>query len=501
MKSIQTLDELFWRLPEPWIPHNFQKKAVQFLLTHAAGGLFLDPGLGKTTIVLATLKMLFKQKHIKKVLVVAPLRVCFSTWPGEIEKWADFNHLRYVVLHGPNKDALLEEEADIYIINPEGLDWLLQTTKTRGKNGKTSVDVNVRRFKRLGFDVLVLDELTKFKNQQSDRFKALKLVLNTFGRRWGLTGSPAANGLEQLFGQMFCLDMGRSLGAYITHYRRDHFIPAYSGFGYQLAEGHAEQIYARIEPVVLRIGAEGNIDMPQLVINDVWVDLPEPAMDTYLTMEDDLISQFEGDVYVAKNAGVALGKCRQMANGAIYKTPDVVALVKLPKSQRDWGLLHDVKLEALEDLIESLQGQQVLVTYEFGHDMDRLEKIWPKDRYVAKIPVSKFQALNREWNDGKLERVFAQSSSISHGLNLQERGHHIAMLGCPWDYEVYDQVIRRVLRQGNKAKRVFIHRILAKNTVDHAVVATLAGKEKTQKSLFDALIKLRKTRLRSKKRV
>lgn len=501
LNSTTTLSELFWQSPERWIPHNYQKRAAKFLLTHAAAGLFLPPGLGKTGIVLMALKLLFKQGLISKVLVVAPVRVASSTWPGEIQKWADFNHLRHVVLHGDfgDKDELLKQEADIYLINPEGLDWLLQTKKTKDRKGKTHVDLDVRRFKRLGFDTLIIDELTKFKNHQSDRFKALKLVLGTFGRRWGLTGSPAANGLEQLFGQMYCLDQGRSLGSYITHYRRNYFIPAYSGFGWQLAEGKEEAIYERISPVVLRINEEdAGIDMPQLVVNPVWVDLPPKAMDAYIAMEDDLVMQLEQDKIVAKNTGVAMGKCRQIANGAIYKSQEVEALVKLPKSQREWVELHSVKLEALDDLIDSLQETQVLVSYEFGHDLERLEKIYPKDKFVAHTTVKQFKALENAWNAGEVPRLFAQSSSISHGLNLQESGHHIAMMGVPWDYETYDQLIRRLRRQGNKSKRVFVHHILARGTVDEVMVATLHKKKKTQDDLFLGLQKLRRSR---KKRV
>lgn len=487
-----------------WIPHAYQKRAMKFLLEHAAGGLFLPPGLGKTTIVLAVLLMLFKTRMISKVLVVAPLRVCFNTWPGEIEKWANFHGLRCVVLHNDwrnadgirqDKNDTLAEEADIYVINPEGLDWLLQTAKTKGRNGKTKVDVDVRRFKKLGFDVLILDELTKFKNHASDRFKALKLVLGTFGRRWGLTGSPAANGLEQLFGQMYCLDRGRSLGEFITHYRRDFFLPHPSGFGYMLAPGAEERIYERVAPVVLRIDEkDAGIDLPELVVHDIWVDLPEAAMKIYLAMEDDLVATLEGGRLSAKNTGVAQGKCGQIANGAIYKDPDVEALVRLPKSQREWVAIHDEKLQALADLFESLQGTPLLVTYEYGHDYERMKKGFPEGTYVAELTPAGFKKAQQDWNAGQVPLLAAQSTSISHGLNLQDEGHHIAMLGIPWDREVYDQVIKRLARQGNKSKRVFVHRILAKGTVDHIRAASLAKKGKGQDNFHEALVKLRRSR-------
>lgn len=486
--------------PEKWSPHAYQKRALKFLLQHGAAGLFLPPGLGKTTIVLAALKLLFKEKQISKVLVVAPLRVCFSTWPGEIQKWADFNHLRVQVLHGDegNKDELLENDADIYVVNPEGLDWLLRTEKTKDKKGKTKVTLDVRRFKKLGFDVLILDELTKFKNHSSDRWKAMKMVLGTFGRRWGLTGSPAANGLEQLFGQMFMLDQGRSLGSYITHYRRDFFEPSHDGFGWNLRLGMEEKIYERVSPVVLRVSEQdAGIDLPELVMHDIWVELPPDAMAVYLAMEDDLVAQLESGAVTAKNTGVAMGKCSQIANGSIYKDAEVEALVRLPKTKggREWVAIHDQKFQALADLHESLQGNPLLCTYEFGHDLERLKKGFPDSRFVADYPPGKFKAMIEDpWNAGDLSEVFAQSTSISHGLNLQKKGHHIAMLGVPWDYEAYDQVIRRVLRQGNSNKRVFLHRILARGTVDHIRVAALSRKGKDQESFFAALVKLRKSR-------
>jgi len=190
--------ELFKPLSKPWQPHGYQKKAVKFLLEHAASALFLDPGLGKTSITLAAIKMLKQKKVLDKVLLIAPLRVCYSVWPKEVEKWEDFSGIRVCVLHGPNKDELLKQDADVYVINPEGLEWLLQVEKTKTSSGKTKVSVNLRRWKSFGFDTLVIDELSKFKHTNTNRFKALKMVLNTFRRRWGLTGSPASNGLMDL---------------------------------------------------------------------------------------------------------------------------------------------------------------------------------------------------------------------------------------------------------------------------------------------------------------
>ena len=197
---------------------------------------------------------------------------------------------------------------------------------------------------------------------------------------------------------------------------------------------------------------------------------------------------------VAKNRGIAIGQCRQMANGAIYKNQEVEALIKLPKSTREWALLHDAKLDALTDLVEELQGQQVLIAYEFKHDCERLRKVFPDAIFVEDIPPTKFKEMENQWNRGEISQLIAQWSSISHGLNLQKKGNHVIAFCLTWDYENYDQFIRRVWRQGQGEKRVFVHRILAKNTVDHAVVATLAGKAKGQNELFAALVKLRRSR-------
>src|SRR5579863_6709195 len=210
--------------PIPYQPHAYNKKAIKFLIEHAAAALFQDPGMGKTAETLAALKILIKKGLVSKVLLIAPLRVCHLVWPKEVAKWSDFKDLKVVVLHGPKKAQLLESEADIYVINPEGLEWLFQATKTKSPvKNKTIIEVDLRRWRKLGFDTLVIDELSKFKHSSSNRFKALKQVIGTFGRRWGLTGSPAANGLLDLWAQCYVLDQGRSLGEYITHYRHKYF--------------------------------------------------------------------------------------------------------------------------------------------------------------------------------------------------------------------------------------------------------------------------------------
>jgi SNF2 family DNA or RNA helicase len=482
--------------PVPFKPHAYQVKAIKRGLEQAVVGYFLDPGLGKTSIILSIIKILLAKKMVGKILIIAPLRVAASTWPRELEKWLDFCKFKAIVLHGPKKDQLLQEDADIYLINPEGLDWLLKATKV--KNGKkTSVHVDVREFKKLGFDMLVVDELTKFKNHQSIRFKAIKQVLGTFRRRYGLTGSPAANGLLPLFGQMYMLDEGRSLGRFITHYRDAYFESDYMGFSYTVKEGAEQEIYKRISPVVMRLDAADLLELPQKIDNVIRLELPASARKVYDALEDDLFFEMGSGVITAKNTGVALGKCRQVASGAIYIEDALGELVKKArKVKREWEMLHDTKLDALEDLVESLQGSPILIAYEFQHDLARL-----KERFGADLPyigsgvsIEEGKRLEKLWNEGKLPVLAVHPVSIAHGVNMQDSGQHIAWFTLTWDYENYDQLIRRLLRQGSKHKKIFNHIFLMEDTIEEAVLGALHAKRRGQGSLFDGLKQLQARR-------
>jgi SNF2 family DNA or RNA helicase len=438
---------------------------------------------------------------VSKVLLIAPLRVCYNVWPKEIEKWEDFNGLKIEVLHGPDKDEALNREADIYVINPEGLDWLLQAKKTKVKSAKTGkettrIDVDLRRFKKLGFDTLVIDELTKFKHTGSGRFKALKLVHKTFGRRWGLTGSPASNGLLDLFGQCYILDEGRALGPYVTHYKTKYFNPIdKQGFVWVPREGAAEEIYERLSPLALRMAAEDYLDMPQLIENNIKLDLPESARAVYDRLEEDLIAKIDDKVIVAANAAVASGKCRQVANGGLYLDPEVTAMgFKVLKGKREWVDLHEAKVDALEDLIEELQGNPLLVAYDFGHDLARLRARFPKAAFACDYSMKDFSKLEDSWNRGEVPLLFGHPQSMGHGLNLQGAGNHVAWHSMTWDFELYDQFIRRVRRQGNKSKKVFVHHFMMRDTIDEVMYYSLKSKNKGQQALFSGLQELAKRR-------
>ena len=481
--------------PVKWTPHKYQDKAKRFVLNNMVAGLFLSPGLGKTSITLAAISELKKKGYVNKVLLIAPLRVCHSVWPREIEKWANFNHLKAVVLHGKHKEALLKEEADIYIINYEGLKWLLGAEKIPNQQTrKSKVTYDKRRWRNFGFDTLVIDELSKCKSWSSDRFKMLNLVRDTFTRRWGLTGSPAANGLMDLFGIMKTLDGGRSLGPYITQYRADFFDVDYSGFVYTLKPGADKEIYKRIAPLVMQMKAEDYLDLPVLIENNIYVELPPKARAAYNMMQDLLIAEIENKVLTAQTAAVKSIKCRQICAGGIY-TNDIKEITGfvLPSEPREWIKIHDEKLDALEDLIDELQGNPLLVAYEFEHDLFRLkERLGKHVPHIGKgVSATKGKDIADDWNAGKIPVLLGNPASMSHGLNLQGCGNHVCWFTLTWNFENYDQFIKRVLRQGNTSKHVFVHHILAKDTIDDlAVLPLLKSKDHTQQGLFKGLQKL-----------
>lgn len=481
--------------PKNWEPKNYQKVAVEHLLSNGAAALFLDPGLGKTSITLKALTVLKKRKLSGKTLIIAPLRVCYQVWPSEIAEWKQFSHLKCVVLHGPKKDKLLEEEADIYLINPEGLDWLIFG------HGKKSRTFDKRRWNKFGFTELVIDELTKFKNPRSQRFKALKHVLDGFRRRWGLTGTPAPNGLLDLFGQCFVLDGGRALGQYITHYRHKYFLPLDpSGWKWALQPGAAELIYERIAPLALRMSAADYLELPAEVPVKHFVDLPPKARKLYEEMEDVLLSQYEDRIITAGNGAAASMKCRQICNGALYVDDDIAA--KVAGKKRTVLNVHDAKLDALEELVDELQGAQLLVAYEFNHDLARLRERFPTMEYIGSgISPKRGKEIENAWNAGEITLLAGQPASMGHGGNFQKsNAFHVAWFSQFWDYELYDQFLRRVLRQGNKADRVFNHHFMARDTLDEAIYYDKIRKGRGQEKLFEGLIELRKNRRRNNTR-
>jgi SNF2 family DNA or RNA helicase len=455
---------------QKWQPHPYQLNALSLMMKQGSVGLFLDPGLGKTSIVLAAFKALKKAGYAKKMLIVAPLRPCYAVWPNEIEKWAEFNDLTYVILHGPQKVEALYLDADIYIINPEGLLWLYNKQLNNP---------------RPTFDILCIDESTKFKNSTTRRFKTLRPLLPDFKRRWILTGTPVPNGILDLFGQIYILDLGRALGKYITHYRSEMFYqPPGRIYDWRPRPGAFENVIQRISPLVYQLTAEDHLKMPKLIYSDISVELPTKAMVTYKDVEDNFITLLQDDMLVADNAAVAGIKCRQIANGAVYVGDE-------------WKEVHDAKLDALEDLVEELGGAPALLLYEFDHDRERISERFSDIPCLGSgLAPKKVEAMVSRFNAGDIPLLLGHPGSMGHGLNLQGACHHVIWFGITWNLEYYEQAIRRVYRQGQQAETVFVYHLIAKDTLDERVVSVLKLKDKTQRTLLDALGSTRRARLK-----
>lgn len=729
-----------------YIPHEYQKTAIKFLVSHGSAGLFLDPGLGKTSIVYAAFKVLKKQGMVDQMLVVAPLRPAHSVWPQEAVKWDDFAELKVVVLHGPKKAELLKEDADVFVINPEGLQWYFKTVKqlpemltidecfpagtkvmtetgsqtieslragnkvqtsfgsqtvlkTSSRLTTTMVELKLQTGKilrctpehpvftdlgwlpahsvkgrqvydpgglsnlrytvqngsadhtakrraemllqvlrqetdvahsasristedgqnvchsihgqnfleqgtaldrgvqseefgssessgtptdypwwernwddlvrevdtstpsgkifvelrnKIGWKAAWLSYLlqsrfwestdedsvgsgrakslskkgagrekgeeavgtwvesvshiklghpetvynlevegcpnyfaegflvhncTRFKHANTQRFKVLRPNLERFSRRYILTGSPAPNGLMDLFGQIYILDMGNALGRFITHFRANYFAPSgYGGFEWKPRPGAVEAIYECLKPLVLRMSGADYLSLPPLVNNTIKIHLPEKAQAVYQQMEDMLVVALKDDVIMAANAAAATNKCRQIANGGVYHDDG-----------EKHSIVHEAKLDAVEELVEELSGKPAFVAYEFQHDLHRLRTRFPSAPFLGGGVTPKRQReVELMWNAGEIPVLLAQPQSVAHGLNLQGTGAAVIWHSLTWDLELYEQFIRRVWRQGQK-ERVVVHHLIAMGTVDEVIMKVLQGKDKTQRHLLDAL--------------
>lgn len=464
-------------MSEPYKPHRFQKRAIKFAIERACAALLLDPGLGKTSVMLATFKLLKAQTRVKRALVITPLRPARSVWPREAAKWGDFSKLRVQLLHGAQKDKFLAQPADVDTINPEGLPWLFQSAHLK------------QWAKRWPWQMLIIDESTRFKHTNTQRFKTLKPHLTRFPRRYCLTGSPAPNGLLDLFGQVYVLDLGESLGKYITHYRNAYFdSTGFGGYTWKPRADSEARIYKKIAPLALRMEARDYLELPPLVYNRVEIELGSKARRAYDTMDKLLIATIDDETMTAANIASAAMKCRQIANGGIYRDDMTAARNERERrSQRGWVHVHEHKTEAVIELVEELSGKPALVAYEFQHDLERLKRALGNPPHLGGGVSGKEQArIEDAWNAGDLPVLLAQPQSVAHGLNLQGTGAAVVWHSLTWDLENYEQLIRRVWRQGQR-ERVVVHHIVAADTVDDAILTALRRKDHTQRALLSAL--------------
>ena len=444
-------------------PHEYQSFATNYIEHHPISALLIDMGLGKTVITLTALfDLLFDSFEIHKVLVVAPLRVGLISWPDELKKWEHLHLLKSSIVIGTEMERLraLKAKADIYIINRENLEWLV--TKSGYK---------------FDFDTVVIDELSSFKNGRSKRHKALMTVRPYVKRIIGLTGTPAGNGLMDLWAEFKCLDYGSRLGRFITRYREEYFLPDKRNgmvvFSYKPQAGAEARIYSKISDITISMKAIDHLKMPDLIEVERAVELDEHEISLYKELVEEMVLELKDKEITSANAAVLTGKLLQIANGAIYS--DSGEIVEI----------HDRKLDELEDIIEAANGKPLLVAYWFKHDLDRIKKRLDKLGVIYKT-LDKPENI-RQWNDKELQVGLIHPASAGHGLNLQSGGNTIVWFGLTWSLELYQQTVARLYRQGQKSGSVVVMHIIAKGTMDELVLRALKDKDMTQTRLIDAV--------------
>ena len=439
-------------------PHDYQKYATQFIIDHPVAAILLQMGLGKSVITLIAIQQLLASGSVHKVLVIGPLRVARDTWPAEIEKWDHLSRLEYSVAVGSESErrAALMLDVPIHIINRENVQWLIESSHIPFE-----------------YDMIVIDELSSFKNHQAKRFKSLMKQRHRVRRVVGLTGTPSSNGLMDLFAEYKLLDMGKRLGRFITQYRQDFFVPDKCGYdrvySWKPRPGAEQEIYRRIGDITVSMKSVDFLKMPECIINRVPVAMDSNERDLYDEMKTELVLSLGDDIIDAKNAAALSGKLTQMSNGAVYSEAG------------DAIRLHNRKLDALEDLIEAANGNPVLVAYWYQHDIQRIQERFPK---VRTLRTSRDIA---DWNAGKIPVAAIHPASAGHGLNLQAGGSTLVWFGLTWSLELYQQTNARLWRQGQQAETVVIHHIITTDTIDEQIMDALERKDRTQAALIDAV--------------
>lgn len=446
-----------------FIPHSYQRYAIDFIENNPVSALLLDMGLGKTSITLSALNdLLFDYFDVHRILIVAPLRVARNTWSDEIAKWDHLKDLQFSIVVGTEAEriAALKAKADIYIINRENVQWLIE------KSGQP-----------FNFDMLVIDELSSFKNHQAKRFKALMKVRPKVKRVVGLTGTPSSNGLMDLFAEFKILDMGARLGRFIGQYRNTYFKPdKVNGpivYSYKLLPGAEDAIYQQISDITISMKATDHLKMPELINTKYMVHLSDKEKKKYEDMKKELVLALPEGEITAANAASLSNKLSQMANGAVYSDDEGI----IP--------IHERKLDALEDVIEAANGKPILIAYWFKHDLMRIEeRLKSKGIEYQKLDSD---ASIKKWNNKELPVALIHPVSAGYGLNLQSGGSTLVWFGLTWSLELYQQTVARLYRQGQSSGTVTIIHILTESTVDERMMTALAEKDSTQAALINAV--------------
>lgn len=437
-------------------PHNYQQFATDFILEHPISYLMLDMGLGKTVITLTALwQLALDSFDVSRILVIAPKRVAEDTWPKELSKWEHLSGLDATLVMGTQaeREAALRQQTFLYFINRENVSWLVANHPW-------------------DFDMVVIDELSSFKSNQAQRFKAMKKVRPLVSRIVGLTGTPAPNSLLDLWPEMYLMDMGQRLGRFIGGFRDRFFTPDKRNreiiYSYKPREGAEEAIYGLISDICISMKAVDYLDMPELIMNRVEVSMDSRERKIYDDFQRDMVVSLQGEELDAVNAAALSGKLTQMANGAVYG------------ENRKVLHIHDRKLDALEDLMEAANGKPLLVAYWYEHDLQRI-----KARFKNARCIDTTQDID-DWNAGKIPLALIHPASAGHGLNLQDGGCTIVWFGLTWSLELYQQLNARLWRQGQK-HTVVIHHIVTKDTHDEDVLRALDNKDTRQSALIDAV--------------
>lgn len=446
-------------------PRSYQIRGMSLMLSQSALGMAVDPGMGKTATWLGAFVTLKDLGYVDKMLVVAPIKPMYGTWPKEIDKYEEFQHLTWAFLHGDNKRAALRVEADIYLINPEGIQWLCDT-----------IDPS-----KLA-DVLCIDESTKFKNWSSKRLKALKPFLPRFQRRWIGTGNICPNGLTDLFAQTYILDNGHALGRGITKFRERWFDQdPWNKYGYTPKPEAFEEITEAIAPLYLQLTADDYLELPELVVVDVPVKLSPSTLKVYKDIEEEFIASLPDteSVVVAATTAAAGAKCRQVANGALY-------VDDARKGIPNYEVLDDAKINALVELLDEIGETPVLIVYEFKHDKYRICNRLPGLPDITGMSGESLVHMQDRWNAGKIPRMLIQSSA-AHGMNIQESGNHMVWFGLTWNWEDYKQMVDRLRRSGQQASMVMVYRLLAEGTLDETIADRLVEKQSEEGAVKNAI--------------
>ena len=439
-------------------PHDYQAYAIDYIKTHPIAAVLLDMGLGKTVISLTAIAdLLFDSFEVHRILVIAPLRVARDTWPAEIEKWEHLQHLTYAVCVGTPKErrAALMTRSDITIVNRENIGWLIDSS---------GFDFD--------YDMVIIDELSSFKNHKAKRFQSLMKVRPKVKRIVGLTGTPSSNGLMDLWSEFKLLDFGERLGRFISNYRLNYFQPDKRNgqivYSYKPLPYAEDAIYQKISDITISMKSTDHLQMPELIISQYEVQLLEEEVNRYKELKADLILELPDGEITAANAAALTGKLCQLSNGAIYD--DEGNIIEF----------HDRKLDALEDLIEAANGKPLLVAYWFKHDLQRI-----KNRFAVREIKTSQDIM--DWNAGNIPVAVIHPASAGHGLNLQAGGSTLIWFGLTWSLELYQQTNARLWRQGQASGTVVIEHIITKGTIDERIMKALSQKELTQNALIDAV--------------